>query len=214
MPLLFDPHPPFILPVEGHDGYPVRRIFCIGRNYAAHAAEMGAVPQTDAPFFFTKTPTHAVHSGSDWRYPAGTQEVHHEVELVVALGPEGIVAAAGVGLDMTRRDLQTVSKQRAQPWDVGKDFEGSAILAPLRPTESIGPLDITLQVNNEMRQAGNTRDMIHDVPAVLAHLGALYMLGPGDLVMTGTPAGVGAVAPGDTLLGRIEGLADLTVTVI
>ncbi|SFG20380.1 fumarylpyruvate hydrolase [Palleronia marisminoris] len=212
---LFDPAPPVTVPVEGAGGYPIRRIFCIGRNYEAHAAEMGSQADRAAPFFFTKTPSHVVAPG-DWAYPPGTSDVHHEVELVVALGADGRVRAAGVGLDMTRRDLQSDAKQRRRPWDVAKDFEGSAILGQMveATAEDLGVLDISLAVNGDERQSGSTRDMIHGVPALLAHLCGLYTLGAGDIVMTGTPAGVGPVSVGDRLTGRIGFLPEIEVTVV
>lgn len=215
MPYLFDPAPPVTVPVDGAADYAVRRVFCIGRNYAAHAAEMGAEADRTAPFFFTKSPCHVVAPG-DWAYPPGTSDLHHEIELVVALGPDGEVCAAGAGLDMTRRDLQAVAKDRRHPWDVAKDFEGSAIVAPLSRCDAgdLAGLDISLAVNETERQSGSTRDMIHDVPALLAHLRGLYTLGAGDLVMTGTPAGVAAVEVGDRLTGRVEGFAPLEVTVV
>ncbi|QFU08193.1 Fumarylpyruvate hydrolase [Rhodobacteraceae bacterium THAF1] len=212
MALLFDAPTPFVLPVEGRGAYPVRRIFCIGRNYAAHAAEMGNVVDQENPFFFTKSPAHAVHPG-DWRYPPGSGDVHHEVELVIAMGGSGVLAA-GVGLDMTRRDLQATCKDKRHPWDVAKDFEGAAILAPMRVVDDLDALDIALDVNGEARQSGNTRDLIQPIPAILSYLGALYKLGPGDLVMTGTPSGVGPVVRGDRLTGRIDGLPDLQITVV
>ena len=215
MPTLFDPAPPVTVPVEGSGDYPVRRIFCIGRNYAAHAAEMGSQVDRAAPFFFTKTPCHVVAPG-DWTYPPGTSDVHHEIELVVALGSDGKVCAAGVGLDMTRRDLQSDAKERRRPWDVAKDFEGSAILAPMieANAEDLMGLEISLAVNGDERQSGSTNDMIHGVPALLAHLCGLYVLGAGDLVMTGTPAGVGPVSVGDRLTGRVGDLPQIEVAVV
>ena len=215
MPYLFDPAPPVTVPVDGAGDYPVRRIFCIGRNYAAHAAEMGSQVDRAAPFFFTKSPCHVAASG-EWAYPPGTSDLHHEIELVVALGSDGEVCAAGAGLDMTRRDLQAAAKERRHPWDVAKDFEGSAILAPMTRAgaEDLGELDVSLTVNDAVRQSGSTRDMIHDIPALLAHLGGLYTLGAGDLVMTGTPAGVAAVEVGDRLTGRVGRFAPLEVKVV
>lgn len=215
MPIPFDPLPAYTVPVAGGGAYPVRRIFCIGRNYAAHAAEMGSEADRVAPFFFIKSPCHIAEPGA-WTYPPGTSDLHHEIELVVALGADGEVCAAGAGLDMTRRDLQAVAKDRRHPWDVAKDFEGSAILAPLAPAEAgdLDALDVTLSVNGTARQTGSTRDMIHAIPALLKHLDGLYTLGAGDLVMTGTPAGVGALAVGDRLEGRVGGFAPLEVEVV
>ncbi|SPJ22404.1 fumarylacetoacetate hydrolase family protein [Palleronia abyssalis] len=213
MPFLFDPPAPATVTIEGRGDYPIRRIFCVGRNYAEHAAEMGNEVDRAAPFYFTKSPAHAV-AGGDWTYPPGTSDLHHEVELVVALDEGGAVMAAGVGLDMTRRDLQAVAKEKRRPWDVAKDFEGAAILGQFLPLEEIGAHEISLSVNGAVRQSGNTRDLIHDIPALLAHLGTLYDLGAGDLIMTGTPAGVGKVTQGDLLSAQIEGLPPLEVRIV
>lgn len=213
MRYLFEPSAPVAVPVEGQGALPVRRIFCVGRNYAAHAAEMGAEVDREAPFYFTKTPHHVTIAGGTLAYPPGTRDLHHEVELCVALGRGGVVIAAGVALDMTRRDLQATAKAGRRPWDAAKDFAGSAVLAPMRELEETGARAIALTLNGEIRQSGNTRDLIWSVPALVAHLGGLYALGPGDLILTGTPAGVGPVVPGDRLVGRIDGLPDLTVEI-
>lgn len=207
-------------------GFPVGRVFCVGRNYAAHAAEMGSEVDREAPFYFTKSATHAVASGQTVPYPPGTEDYHHEMELVVALrGPLFRTKAAdlgaailgyGCGLDMTRRDLQAVSKSKRRPWDTGKDVEGAAVLGPLTAvpsTEQIGDRAITLTVNDTLRQSAILSDMVHSVPEILADLSRLYHLRPGDVVMTGTPAGVGPVQPGDRLHGQIDGLQDVTMVV-
>ncbi len=216
MPLIFAAPPPVTVAVEGRGDLPVGRIFCVGRNYAAHAAEMGNEAPAEAPFYFTKSPGAVMASGGTLRYPQATSDLHHEVELVVALGPEGTVMAAGVGLDMTRRDLQAAAKDRNLPWDVAKDFDGSAVLAPMRAidaVEEIEPWEISLTVNGALRQSGNTRDLIWSVPALLEHLATLYPLRPGDLLMTGTPAGVGAVEPGDRIEAGIDTLPGLTLDI-
>ncbi len=213
MALIFPAPPAVTIPVEGRGDLPVRRIFCVGRNYAAHATEMGADPSREPPFFFAKS-AHAVWpSGRDLPYPPGTRDLQHEVELAVALGPDAVPFAAGVALDMTRRDLQAGAKERRQPWEVGKEFDGAAIFAPMRVIDDFGGRRIRLSVDGEIRQDGSTDDMIWPVAALLDHLRALYALAPGDVVLTGTPAGVGPVVPGERLAGRIDGLPDLDVTV-
>lgn len=222
---MFAAVPPASIAVEGAaQPYPVRRIFCVGRNYAAHAAEMGNVVDREAPFYFTKSPAHLLPSGSVLPYPPGTADLHHEIELVVVLGAdlfradraqaEQAVWGIASGLDMTRRDLQGAAKDQRRPWDTGKDFEGSAVIGPIRQSGCPdGALSLVLAVNGSERQRAVLADMVHDVPAILAHLSTLYHLGPGDVVMTGTPAGVGPVQPGDVLSGGIEGVAPVTLTI-
>lgn len=210
----FPPAPTFGLPVEGTTArLPLRRIFCIGRNYADHAAEMGATVNPDAPMFFTKAAQAAVAAGGAIPYPPGTRDLHHEVELVVALGPDGVFGY-GVGLDLTRRDLQAVAKDKRGPWDAGKDFDNSAVLAPLRRAGGWAPGDqaITLSVNGQPRQSGHLAQMLWSVPALIGYLGSLYALQPGDIIMTGTPAGVGPLQPGDRVEAAIDGLTPLTLT--
>jgi fumarylpyruvate hydrolase len=205
------------LPVLSEDArFPVRRIFCVGRNYADHAAEMGSEVDREAPFYFTKSAHHLALSGGTIPYAAGTVDYHHEVELVVALGPGAGIFGYGVGLDMTRRDLQAAAKERRRPWDTGKDVEGSAVVAPLAKAGDageIGTAALGLMVNGEVRQTGRVSDMVWSVGEIVAHLSTLYRLMPGDLIFTGTPAGVGSVRPGDRLVGRIDGLPELSVTV-
>jgi fumarylpyruvate hydrolase len=204
----------------------VARIFCVGRNYAEHAAEMGGQVDRSAPFYFTKSPHHLTQSGEVVPYPPGTADYHHEVELVVAIGRPafrvpreaalGVVMGYAVGLDMTRRDLQAVSKEKRQPWDTGKDVEGSAIVGALALPKGFDPnrdVDLTLTVNGELRQRGRLSDMVWRVDEIVAHLSTLYHLEPGDLIFTGTPAGVGPVAPGDRLGGRVAGLPDLVAEI-
>lgn len=224
---LFDPPPVPAIPVDGETAtYPVRRIFCVGRNYAAHAAEMGAEVDREAPFYFTKTPDALLATGATLVYPPGTRDLHHEMELALVLGtpvfrasPEQASAAIyayGCALDMTRRDLQAAAKEKRRPWDLGKDFEGSVVVAPLSRADAvdrIGPQRIRLSVNGEVRQDASLSEMIHGVTAIVSDLSRFYHLGPGDLILTGTPAGVGAVRPGDVLDGEIDGLAPIRLTI-
>lgn len=223
---LFAPETPPTVAIAGETAlYPVRRIFCVGRNYAAHAAEMGNQVDRSAPFYFTKSPHGMAPNGSALAYPPGTADLHHEMELAVALGRPvfkanredcgDAVLAYGCALDMTRRDLQAQAKEKRRPWDVAKDFEGSAILAPMtRAAEfgDIGAQRIWLDVNGTRRQDAVLSDMIHDVPAVISDLSGYYHLGPGDIILTGTPAGVGAVGPGDVIEGGIGGLAPVSLS--
>jgi fumarylpyruvate hydrolase len=212
--------------VEGTDArFPIRRVFCVGRNYAAHAAEMGAELDREAPFYFLKS-AHAVRqSGATLPYPPGTRDLHHEVELVVAIGapafriaPAQAMAAVwgyGTGLDMTRRDLQGRAKDKRHPWDLGKNFEGAAVFSALAPARDFAPAAqrIRLEVNGTLRQDAPICDMVWSIPELVADLSQYYHLAPGDLIMTGTPAGVGAVAEGDRLAGRVEGLAEVELTI-
>ena len=223
---LFEPPVLPLLPTgEAGHGYPVARIFCVGRNYAAHAAEMGNEVDREAPFYFTKSPFSVALSGATVPYPPGTEDYHHEMELVVAVGAPAFrvgrdealsaIWGYGCGLDMTRRDLQARAKDRRRPWDVAKDVEGSAVLGPLTRMEGqdIGDRAIALSVDGTVRQSARLAEMIHDVPAIVADLSRLYHLRPGDLIMTGTPAGVGPVVPGDRLVGTIDGLAEVVLTI-
>ncbi|MGE5515733.1 MAG: fumarylacetoacetate hydrolase family protein [Bacteroidota bacterium] len=224
MPTLFELPQPAV-PVAGEDAlYPVRRVFCVGRNYAAHAREMGSDPSREAPFYFTKSPEALVPGGGAIPYPPATANLHHEVELVVAIGapvfqatPEQAAHAIfghAIGLDMTRRDLQFAARDKGRPWDLGKSFEFSAPITALqRGGKAILAGAVTLEVNGEIRQRGDVADMIWSVPEVIAHLSQYYHLGLGDLIFTGTPEGVSAVRPGDRLVGRIDGLGELVVTI-
>lgn len=218
------PVPPTV-PVSGEAAaFPVRRIFCVGRNYAAHAAEMGVEVDREAPFYFTKSAFSLAGAGT-LPYPPGTGDYHHEVELVVALGrpafridPEGAMGCVwgyAVGLDMTRRDLQAVAKSKQRPWDLGKDVENSAVIGALTPAAAFQPGEqrITLHVNGEPRQDAPLSDMVWSIPELIADLSRYYHLQPGDLIYTGTPAGVGAVQPGDRLEARVEGLEPLDVAI-
>ena len=211
------------IPVQGGGSYPVRRIFCVGRNYAAHAAEMGAAVDREAPFYFTKSPFAVVLSGASVPYAPGTQNLHHEMELALALGAplfratptaaEAAIWAAGCALDMTRRDLQNVFKDKRLSWYLGKDFENSAVFAPLTRGFRVGHQRIQLSVNGTLRQDSHLDDMIWPVGELLAHLSQYDPLGPGDLVLTGTPAGVGPVVAGDEITGGIDGLAPISLRI-
>ncbi|RQO59916.1 fumarylacetoacetase [Paucibacter sp. KBW04] len=207
--------------------YAVSRIFCVGRNYAAHAREMGSDPDREPPFYFTKPASALTPSGSSVPYPPGTQNYHYEMELVIAIGapvfkvrPEAAQAAVwayAAGLDMTRRDLQAESKAAGRPWDTAKGFEQSAVISELVRASETGPLTrgrISLAVNGVTKQQGDLADMIWNVPEIVANLSQLYHLQPGDLIYTGTPEGVGPVMPGDVITGEIEGLSSLSLTVI
>lgn len=203
------------------------RIFCVGRNYADHAAEMGHEVDREAPFYFTKSAHAVLLSGLDMPYPPRTADLHHEMELVVAIGatakdiPEDqamdVVFGYGCGLDMTRRDLQAAAKAKRRPWDTGKDFDNAAIIAPLTPKADagdIGQLEIKLCVNDDVRQRSTLDQMVWSIPEIIADLSTLYTLHAGDLIMTGTPAGVGPVVQGDVLRGTIGGFAELETRIV
>ena len=222
------PAPPrTVAPVRGTDAvFPVRRVYCIGRNYAAHAVEMGFDPDREPPFFFQKNPDSVDFSG-EFPYPAASSDVHHEIELVIALGRGGADIAPsaaldhvwgyGVGLDMTRRDLQGEAKRMGRPWEIGKAFERAAPMAPLVPASEIGHPDrgaVTLRVNGALRQQGDLSQMIWKTQEMIAYLSAHFTLAAGDLIMSGTPAGVGPVTRGDLLEGEVEGVGALTVRVV
>lgn len=227
MSWLFPPAAVPALPIAGEDrAFPVRRIWCVGRNFAAHAREMGADPSREAPFFFAK-PADAVVVGGRVPYPPATHDLHHEVELVVALhrGGRNIPAAQAlslvygyaVGLDLTRRDLQAQAKNAGRPWDMAKGFDHSAPCSALVPASICGhPATgaILLSVNGKLRQRGDLADMIWSVAETLAALSALVELAPGDLIFTGTPEGVGPVQVGDVLAAHIDGVADLRVDIL
>lgn len=223
------PAPPLAtLPVAGtHARFPVHRIYCVGRNYAEHAREMGHDPDRESPFFFLKPADAIVSDGGNFPYPTQTDNVHHEIELVVALGKGGKdisvdsalahVHGYAVGLDMTRRDLQAAAKKLGRPWETSKSFDHSAPCGTIAPSASIGhptSAAIWLKVNGEPRQSGDLAQLIWKVPEVIAHLSSLFTLAPGDLIYTGTPAGVGAVRRGDTLQGGIDGIGTIGLTVV
>ncbi len=219
MSLVFPAPAPVTLAVAGGGSFPVRRVYCVGRNYAEHAQEMGFTGR-EPPFFFMKpadalVPVPAGATGT-MAYPSLTHDLHHEVELVVAIGVGGIFGHA-VGLDMTRRDLQGEMKKQGRPWEIGKAFEQSAPIGPIVPIGDTGAMDagaITLDVNGQRRQSGDLAELIWKVSETLDKLREAWSLKPGDLVFTGTPAGVGAVSRGDLMVARIAGLPDLRVQVI
>jgi fumarylpyruvate hydrolase len=216
--LVFPAAAPVAAPIRGRaQRFPIRRIFCVGRNYEAHAREMGVAADREAPFYFTKASQHYVGSGATVPYPPGTSSYHYEMELVVAIGTAGFriaeaqaldhVFGYACGLDMTRRVLQAAAKEKQRPWDIGKDVEQSAVLGDIAAAAEIGHPDrgrIALRVNGQQRQSSDLAFLIHGVPAVIAHLSQYYHLQPGDLIYTGTPEGVGPVKPGDRLEGSIE----------
>ncbi len=206
--------------------FPVRRVYCIGRNYAAHAIEMGHDPDRESPFFFQKNPDNLTSSGT-FPYPPQSEDVHHEVELAVMLKSGGTDIAVddalhhvfgyALSLDMTRRDLQGVQKKAGRPWEVGKAFENSAPTGPIHPVSGLGHIDrgrIALTVNDEVRQEGDMNQMIWKVPEIIAYLSEYFELAPGDVILSGTPAGVGPVERGDTMIAEAEGLGSMTVSVV
>ena len=229
MKLAFDPQSPVVVPVDTGEGFPVRRVFCIGRNYAAHAREMGSDPDRDPPFFFTKwaeavVPPDSSLSAEAIAYPPQTANYHYEAELVVAIGRGGhniapVEAASHIfgyacGLDMTRRDLQNAAKDKGRPWDTGKNVEQSAPIGLIHASRDLMVAGaITLTKNGEVMQSGNLADMIWPVADVIAYVSRFYRLEPGDLIYTGTPEGVGPVVPGDKLVVSIAGLSDLVILI-
>ena len=216
------------LAVEGSSArFPVNRIYCVGRNYAEHAREMGHDPNKEAPFFFMKPSTAIVTDGGDFPYPSLSKDVHHEMEMVVAIGKGGSnispakalehVYGYGVGLDMTRRDLQGEAKKMGRPWDTGKAFDYSAPCSALLPAAKIGHPstgEIVLEVNGEVRQKSDLSQLIWNVPDAIAFLSTLFELQPGDLIYSGTPAGVAAVKKGDVMTGRVAGVGSISVKVV
>ncbi|GLK78970.1 fumarylacetoacetate hydrolase family protein [Methylopila turkensis] len=224
---VFTPPPQPAVAVLGRSElFPARRVYCIGRNYAAHAVEMGHDPDREPPFFFLKTPDALLPDGATFPYPPETSDVHHEIEMVVALergGRDvavtdalGLVFGYGVGVDFTRRDLQAEAKKLQRPWEIGKAFDHAAPCGPLARAAEIGHPDrgaITLDVNGARRQTGDLDQMIWKVPEMIAYLSRYFELAPGDLIFSGTPSGVGAVARGDRLEGRVEGVGELRLDV-
>ena len=222
----FPPAKTTTLPIQDRDVlFPVRRIYCIGRNYADHAIEMGHDPDKEPPFFFQKNPDNADTSGV-FPYPAETSDVHHEIELAVALGSGGTdipestalshVFGYGVALDMTRRDLQGQMKKAGRPWEIGKAFERSAPMGALVTADRVGHPEngaITLHVNGDLRQSGDLNQMIWKVPQMIAWLSRFYTLAAGDVILSGTPAGVAAVKRGDRMEAAIDGIGTLSIEV-
>ncbi|WP_423193584.1 fumarylacetoacetate hydrolase family protein [Cupriavidus sp. H18C2] len=206
--------------------FPIRRVFCVGRNYAAHAREMGKDPDREPPFFFTKPADAVVAAEGTVPYPPLTENLHHEIELVVAIGKPGanvtpaqaldLVWGYGVGVDLTRRDLQDVAKKMSRPWDWSKSFDASGPCGPLQPVSAIGhPAQgaIWLKVNGEPRQQGDLNELIWPVADVIAYISEAMTLQPGDLIFTGTPAGVGALNPGDKVTGGVEGVGEIAFSI-
>lgn len=212
--------------VSGGGAFPVRRIYCVGRNYAAHAREMGADPSREAPFFFCKPADAVQPDGAAVPYPSATADLHHEIELVVAIGVGGAdipadqalehVFGYGVGVDLTRRDLQNAAKKKGHPWDMAKGFDRSAPCSALRRVADVGhPAtgEIALSVNGAPRQKGDLSDMIWNVAETIAYLSGLVRLEPGDLIYTGTPEGVGPVVRGDRIDGHVAGVGSISIVI-
>ncbi|OAN56041.1 fumarylacetoacetase [Paramagnetospirillum marisnigri] len=227
MSLIFPAPPTVSAPIDGSaDRFPIHRIFCVGRNYEAHAKEMGAVADREAPFYFMKGSYAYCPSDATIPYAPGTANLHHEMELVAAIGKAGFripaetaadhVFGYACGLDMTRRDLQFAARDKQRPWDFGKNFENGAVLSAIVPATRIGhpaKARITLSVNGQTRQDSDIDQMIHPVPALVAYLSQYYHLEPGDLIYTGTPEGVGPVKAGDRIEGSIDGVGSIGLTI-
>ena len=228
MTFVIPPSAPPTVEVVGSDArFPVHRIYCVGRNYAAHAREMGMDPERDPPFFFSKPADAVVANGTPVPYPPRTANLHHEIELVVAIGTGGRdipieraldhVFGYAVGNDLTRRDLQFAAREQGRPWDVSKGFDASAPVSAIRPASEMGHPErgaIWLEVNGETRQRASLSEMIWSVPEIVAELSTYFELRPGDLIFTGTPEGVGPVQRGDSLVGGIDGLETLRTTIV
>jgi len=224
---VFEPAAPVTARVSGAEAlFPVHRIYCVGRNYAEHAKEMGSDPTREPPFFFCKPADAIIADDVPVPYPPRTQNFHHEVELVLALQGGGknltLEAAASciygyaIGIDWTRRDLQNDAKKTGRPWDTGKAFDASATLGPIHPRSAVGELRrgrIWLSVNDDLRQQGDLGDLIWNNAEIIAELSSLFELRPGDLIYTGTPAGVAAVVPGDRLEAGIDGLGEIALEI-
>jgi fumarylpyruvate hydrolase len=223
--ILFPLPEPLTIPVQGETAeFPVGRIFCVGRNYAAHAAEMGVEVDREAPFYFTKSSANAMLSGGSAPYPPGTENFHYEMELALAIGSPVFRATAeearaaiygyGCALDMTRRDLQIRERKKQRPWDLGKDLEQGAVFAPLTKAGDWGPVAdqrIWLRLDGEIKQDATLAELIWSVEEIICHLSGYYHLRPGDLILTGTPAGVGPTKPGQKISGGITGLAPISL---
>ena len=224
---LFEPGPRPRVAIQGQTHlFPVNRIYCVGQNYAAHAREMGSDPDREPPFFFQKPADALVPNGTTVPYPPRTKRLHHEIELVVALGSGGRdidlqqaqehIFGYAVGNDLTRRDLQAVAKKAGRPWSTGKGFDYSAPITAIHPLEDTGPINagaIWLKVNDELRQEGDIADLIWNIPEIIVELSTLFELRQGDLIFTGTPAGIRSVKPGDRLEGSVEGLETLVTEI-
>lgn len=217
--------PTVTVPVASGGAFPVRRVYCIGRNYAAHAVEMGHDPDREPPFFFQKNPDDLNTTG-EFPYPPQSSDVHHEAEVAVFLKSGGTnipienaldhVYGYALSLDMTRRDLQGVAKKMGRPWEIGKAFAASAPVGPIHTVEDVGHLDagkLVLKVNGDVKQEGDLNQMIWKVPEMIAYLSQYYTLAPGDVILSGTPAGVGPVEQGDEMNIAVEGLGEMTIRV-
>ena len=218
---------PVLVPIQNTDEtYPVNRLFFVGQNYEDHAKEMGSETNKEAPYFFTKSPLAYEPSDSAIPYPPGTKNFHHEIELVVAIGKpvfeveteaaKQAIFGYACGLDMTRRDLQMEAKSKGLPWDMAKDVEQSAVLSEIASVETIGHPEsglIELSVNGEIRQSGDLRDLVNSPAELVSYLSCFYHLGPGDLIYTGTPSGVGPVLPGDHIEGYIQGVGTIKLRI-
>jgi fumarylpyruvate hydrolase len=223
--LVISSPPTVTVPVSGGGAFPVRRVYCIGRNYAAHAVEMGHDPDREPPFFFQKNPDDLNTTG-EFPYPPRSSDVHHEAEVAVFLKSGGTdialddaldhVYGYALSLDMTRRDLQGVAKKMGRPWEIGKAFAASAPVGPIHTVDEVGHLSegaLTLKVNGEVKQEGDLNQMIWKVPEMISYLSEYFTLAPGDVILSGTPAGVGPVQKGDVMTLSVEGLGEMTVTV-
>lgn len=223
------PPPPVasVAVANSEDRFPVRRIFCVGRNYAEHTREMGHDPDREPPFFFGKPPSEIAHAGEDIAYPPETDDLHYEGEMVVAIGQGGTdIAEAdalnhvwgyGIGNDLTRRDVQGVAKKMGRPWDWGKGFDKSAVVGPIHPLSATGHLDkgfVRSWVNGELRQDGDLSQMIWSVPETISFISRSMRLAAGDLILTGTPAGVGKLVPGDEIRVAVEGLGEISNKIV
>jgi len=225
--LIFEAALPSVAIAGRSERFPLHRVYCVGWNYAAHVREMGSEPEREPPIFFMKPLDAVTPSGSRVAYPPATDNLHYEIELVVAIGREGhavsqdealdYVWGYGVGIDMTRRDLQAAAKKKGQPWEASKSFDQSAPLSELHPVESVGHPSagrIWLDVNGELRQDGDIGQLIWRVPEIIEHLSALFHLRPGDLIYTGTPAGVSPIVSGDILRGGVDGVATIEIEIV
>ena len=225
---LWTPPPVYSLPVRGKtERMPINRLFFVGRNYHAHAVEMGRPvdKSVEVPFYFTKAPQTLVESGATVPYPPGTKNYHHEMELVVAIGKAGfrvteadapgLIYGYACGLDMTRRDLQLVAREKGRPWDLGKDVEQSSVVAEIVPMPGvvISKGELVMTVNGEPRQTSDIDKLIWSIPELIVDLSKFYHLQPGDLIFTGTPEGVGALVPGDRIEGHVEGVGEIALHV-
>lgn len=226
MNYLFEPDQTYSIPVKGEKAeFPIHRVFCVGRNYAAHAAEMGVEVDREAPFYFTKTPSAFVASGATIPYPPGTNNFHYEMELAIAIGAPAFkvdsetaleaVYGYACALDMTRRDLQLVARETQRPWDLGKDVEQSAVFAPITKSSDFTVQDqrIHLEVNGETKQDATLEELIWKIEEIVSDLSKYYHLRPGDVILTGTPAGVGPVVAGDKITGGIDGLDPIALNI-